>query len=105
MPLVSIRYLEPVTVRAAPRKVNSDTLRQYWKCLLSFDMSFRASTAAALALSLLVPSARSLQAQDKALTIDAIFDPDRRVDFSGSPPTGLTWLDAAHYVWGRRSDN
>src|SRR5688572_23781709 len=52
---------------------------------------------------LLLPPAAVL-AQNKALTIDAIYDPAARVDFSGSPPAGLTWLDAGHYLWPRSAD-
>jgi len=38
-------------------------------------------------------------AQQKRLTLDDIFDPLTRVRFSGSPPAGLTWIDASHYAW------
>jgi dipeptidyl-peptidase-4 len=38
-------------------------------------------------------------AQDKMLTIDDIFDPVKKVDFSGTPPAGLRWLsDSTHYL-------
>jgi dipeptidyl-peptidase-4 len=38
-------------------------------------------------------------AQDKLLTIDDLYDPQKRVDFSGSPPADLTWLkDGEHYL-------
>src|SRR5687767_15959098 len=37
----------------------------------------------------------------KRFTIDEIFDPDRKIEFSGTPPTGLTWIDDAHYHWPR----
>ena len=36
------------------------------------------------------------------LTIAAIYDPERRVDFSGTPPTNLRWLDADTYLQIRR---
>jgi dipeptidyl-peptidase-4 len=36
----------------------------------------------------------------KPLTLDALYDaPDKRVDFSGSPPSNLVWIDDAHYLW------
>ena len=38
------------------------------------------------------------QAPPRALTIDAIYDPATRVDFSGAPPTNITWLDADSYL-------
>jgi len=38
-------------------------------------------------------------AQQKLLTIDDIFDPEKKVDFTGSTPTGLRWLkDGTHYL-------
>ena len=44
----------------------------------------------------------SAQAPPRTLTIDAIYDPDRRVDFSGTPATNLRWIDAANYLHTRR---
>jgi dipeptidyl-peptidase-4 len=35
----------------------------------------------------------------KNLTLDDLYDPDKRVDFGGQPPSGITWLDDAHYLW------
>jgi dipeptidyl-peptidase-4 len=43
------------------------------------------------------------QAPRRGLTIDTIFDPVTRVDFSGSPTTNVTWLDADSYVVARRT--
>jgi dipeptidyl-peptidase-4 len=38
-------------------------------------------------------------AQDRMLTIDDIYDPVKKVDFVGSPPAGLRWLnDGIHYL-------
>ncbi len=55
------------------------------------------------ALLILRPSAAS--GQEKLLTIEDIFDPVKRVNFSGSPPAGLEWLaDGEHYLHGRRAD-
>jgi dipeptidyl-peptidase 4 len=45
----------------------------------------------------------SAQAPPRTLTIDAIYDPDRRVAFSGTPATNLRWIDAASYLQTRRS--
>ena len=42
-------------------------------------------------------------AQQQALTIDAIYHPDRRVDFNGDAPIGLTWIDDAHYLQRERA--
>ena len=37
------------------------------------------------------------------LTIDAIYDPDQRTDFSGAPPTNLRWIDDDTYLQTRRA--
>ena len=34
----------------------------------------------------------------KALTIDDLYDPKTKVDFSGHPSTKFTWIDADHWV-------
>jgi dipeptidyl-peptidase-4 len=38
----------------------------------------------------------------RLLTVDAIYHPERRVDFSGAPSTDIAWLDADTYVTPRR---
>ncbi|MBI2827984.1 MAG: S9 family peptidase [Acidobacteria bacterium] len=43
------------------------------------------------------------QAPPRTLTIDAIYDPERRVDFSGSPATNLRWIDDTGYLQTRRT--
>ncbi len=53
--------------------------------------------AAALAVTV------SAQAPGRVLTIDAIYDPETRVDFSGAPPTSLRWIDEANYLQMRRA--
>jgi hypothetical protein len=47
-------------------------------------------------------STLSAQAPPRELTIDAIYDPETRVDFSGTPPTTLRWLDDSSYIQARR---
>lgn len=43
------------------------------------------------------------RAQDKLLSIDDIYDSEKKVDFGGSPPTGLRWLrDGSSYLQARR---
>ncbi len=38
-------------------------------------------------------------AQNKLITLDDIFDPVKRVNFSGNPPTAMRWLnDGVHYL-------
>ncbi len=39
------------------------------------------------------------------LTIDAIYDPEQRVDFSGAPPTNLRWIDNDSYLQTRRAND
>jgi dipeptidyl-peptidase-4 len=43
------------------------------------------------------------QAPLRTLTVDAIYDPERRVDFSGAPPTNLRWIDDESYLQPRRA--
>ncbi|MFN2416955.1 MAG: S9 family peptidase [Pyrinomonadaceae bacterium] len=53
------------------------------------------------ALLLLCPAAA--RAQEKLLSVEDIYDPVKRVNFSGSPPSGLEWLaDGEHYLQARR---
>jgi dipeptidyl-peptidase-4 len=51
--------------------------------------------AAAVAVSLAAQEPR------RALTIDAIYHPERRVDFSGAPPANLRWIDDTTYLQTR----
>ena len=53
---------------------------------------------AALAACLLLLLSGAGAAQQRALTIDEIYHPDRRVDFSGQTPSGLTWLSDTRYL-------
>src|SRR5437870_10561412 len=56
-----------------------------------------------LPIALILFLAAAANAQQKRLTLDDIYDPDTRVDFSGHPPSGIVWIDQAHYVWPRES--
>lgn len=42
--------------------------------------------------------------QTRALTIDDLYDSQRRIDFSGGAPTGMTWISDTHYVWTRPAE-
>jgi dipeptidyl-peptidase-4 len=44
------------------------------------------------------------QAPQGRLTIDLIYDPATRVNFSGTPPADLTWIDNDRYLWVRRGE-
>ena len=46
-----------------------------------------------------------VSAQDKLLTLDDLYDPEKRVNFSGNPPAKLTWLDDRHYLKGASKVN
>ncbi len=58
--------------------------------------SFAGGIFVALAVVAATPPAR---AQQKPLSLDAIFDPDTKERFSGAPVTGLVWTDEKHYAW------
>ncbi len=58
-----------------------------------------------LVLLLLPLVAAPAAAQTRALTLDDLYDPARRVDFSGSPPEGLTWISDTHYTWPQPGEN
>src|SRR5215212_10119222 len=55
------------------------------------------------ALLLLCPTLA--RAQQKLLTIEDIYDPSKKVSFSGTPPAALEWLkDGEHYLHSRKSE-
>jgi hypothetical protein len=57
----------------------------------------------ALACLLLVPS--GAHGQGRAITLDDLYHPERRIDFSGSAPTGLVWMSDTHYLWPKPLDD
>ena len=57
----------------------------------------RALVVATLALAGLLPAAAA--APQKTLTLDDVYDPDKKVDFEGNFARGLAWIDDAHYLW------
>ena len=38
-------------------------------------------------------------AQTRRLTIDDLYDPTLKIDFSGEAPSGLAWISETHYIW------
>jgi dipeptidyl-peptidase-4 len=38
----------------------------------------------------------------KLLTLDVLYDPEGKVDFAGTAPRGLTWLDESRLHWARK---
>lgn len=59
-------------------------------------MTRRPLSLAALALS----CATSALAQQRPLTLDDIYDPEKKADFAGSPPS-VVWIGDSHYVHAR----
>jgi dipeptidyl-peptidase-4 len=49
-------------------------------------------------------SATVAHAQTRTLTINDLYDPVRRIDFSGNAPAGLRWISDTHYVWTRPAE-
>ena len=60
---------------------------------------FRARTL--LACALVCASAAGAAAQRRPLTLDDLYDPSRRVNFSGPPLPALYWIDAQRYATSR----
>ena len=56
---------------------------------------------AALLALLAGAAAAPAGAQDKALSLDALYHPETRVDFTGTAPRGLTWLDEERLHWAK----
>jgi dipeptidyl-peptidase-4 len=49
----------------------------------------------------LVLGAVPAAAQVRPLTLDDIYDPGRKIDFTGGAPAGLIWISDTHYIWPR----
>ena len=64
--------------------------------------AFRLLACLCLAAAALAPVA-SAQAPPRELTVDVIYDPEVRVDFSGAPPTNVRWMDDTKYLQMRRA--
>jgi dipeptidyl-peptidase-4 len=46
-----------------------------------------------------------LAAQQKTLTLDDLYDPERKIDFTGTVLTGLSWIDDSTYSWIRNEND
>jgi dipeptidyl-peptidase 4 len=62
------------------------------------------ATACAVLLAAASGGVLFAQAPQRTLSVDAIYHPTQRVDFSGSPATNVTWIDGDTYVLRRRAD-
>ena len=110
-----------MTVRAAPRNVSlatstNDDIRVFLDLLRECRLrpsppavllcpAWESGTLiAAVSLSILatLPTVDA-QVGSRRLTIDDIYSPTRRINFSGTPETGITWLDPATYLTRRRA--
>jgi dipeptidyl-peptidase-4 len=67
-------------------------------------MASRIRRAVCLVFAAFALTTLGAQAPARRLTVDAIYDPQTRVDFSGAPATNITWLDANGYLVSRRGD-
>ena len=112
-----------MTVRAAPRNVSlatstNDDIRVFRDLSRECRGAARRSRGATLSImgkgTLIAgrfaeqphrDAGRPLDAQvgSRRLTIDDIYNPTRRINFSGTPETGITWLDPATYLTRRRA--
>src|SRR4051794_30012344 len=45
--------------------------------------------------------AATASAQQRPLTLDDIYSPTTRVNFSGTPAPPFEWIDGDHYIWPR----
>ena len=59
------------------------------------------SASLGVLLCILTPTGSAL-AQEKLLSIDALYDPETRIDFSGAPASGLAWISDTHYLQSTR---
>ena len=76
---------------------------RYCADLLLWAMGIALRWQIAFLCAVAVLAGSKADAQQRTLTIDAIYDPATRVDFSGAPQTDITWLDADHYLVARRA--
>src|SRR5262245_29342801 len=61
--------------------------------------TFRSQIEVAAVLVLI--TAPLAEAQQRLLSIDDIYDPATRVNFSGNSPADITWVDGSHYLLQR----
>jgi dipeptidyl-peptidase-4 len=56
-----------------------------------------------LLVALSIAGAASAAAQQRSLTLDAIYDPAARESLGGRPASGFAWMDEQRYLWPRDS--
>jgi len=60
---------------------------------------FRRAVCIQLTAALWLSFAVASSAQRKLLTLDDIYGPTDKVNFSGTPAPAYTWIDGTHYAW------
>jgi dipeptidyl-peptidase 4 len=40
-------------------------------------------------------------APERRLTLDDLYDPEKKIQWEGTPPVSLSWIDETHYRWAR----
>src|SRR5436190_805470 len=63
----------------------------------------RLKTVVALLAALIVSAVAG--AQPRPLTLDDLYDPASRANFSGNPPPSVHWVDPTHFTWLRPGPN
>ncbi|MEZ5421191.1 MAG: DPP IV N-terminal domain-containing protein [Vicinamibacterales bacterium] len=53
----------------------------------------------AAAVGLMVAASTAWAQATRPLTLDDLYDPATRIDFSGGAPAGLAWISDTHYLW------
>ena len=70
---------------------------------VGFKLRARRVTSASLGVLLFILTATgSVLAQERLLSIDALYDRETRIDSSGVQASGLTWLSDTHYLQSTR---
>ena len=69
-----------------------------------FRRSFAGWLGPLLTGLLIAAATNAGHAQQRLLTIDDIYDPGSRVNFSGNPAPAITWIDGTHYAWNQNGD-
>jgi dipeptidyl-peptidase-4 len=64
-------------------------------------MPFKYRSAVLVGLWCVVFAPVLAYSQGRVLTIDDLYDPERRIDFSGGAPSGFVWISDTHYLWPR----
>jgi dipeptidyl-peptidase-4 len=96
---IPIRARRP---RVPPCPVTTFAGASAWPLRLGQWRRLGAALGQASLLALLLATATlPAAAQQRRLTLDDLYDPQKKLNFTGNPPTDLVWLDETHYLWPR----